>query len=197
MVTDTTSTTAATPSLVYRSEGSSTLIATRLGDVLPLASRVIYSYDSVFFGCAAFTPIHGIFFDLYGTARATEDSAHADIYVTAPRCDYWSGAATPFDEPGPPALHYPNGGVLVRLASGSFTDVKAGEWRNAGVSAFQSAMSETSVLLFKTRDGRVVKVLLSRSDATQVDGPYAVQTHGTGFFDDPDLGNFGGTGVTS
>lgn len=196
MVTDTTSTTAATPSLVYRSEGSSTLIATRLGDTLPLASRVIYSYDSVFFGCAAFTPVHGIFFDPYGTARAAEESAHADIFVTAPRCDYWSGAPTPFDESGTPLLHYPNGGVIIQLAGKSFTDVKASEWHDAGVSASQSAMGGTSVLLFKTRDGRVVKLLLSRSNVSQVDGPYAVQSHGTGFFDDPDLGNLGDTGIT-
>ncbi len=84
----------------------------------------------------------------------------------------------------------------MQLAGKPFTDVKASEWHDAGVSASQSAMGGTSVLLFKTRDGRVVKLLLSRSNVIQVDGPYAVQSHGTGFFDDPDLGNLGDTGIT-
>ena len=101
----------------------------------------------------------------------------ADLYDTFPSDQLGpldpclnSPLATPANTPE--VWHAPYGGVLLPAVSlQAFTAVSVSQWQNAGTSFAPSA---SALLLLKTKEGRIVKVLLPI-------GPYEASSPGGPF----------------
>jgi len=153
------------PSLFFRSVGSSSLIAFIDGQTTPVASRMIHSYNSVFFGCAAFTDKHDIRFSDDGRESIARTIQDADLYVTAPKCDFWNSPKGAFDAPGEVNLHIPYGGIVIPEASLDFDRIEPSRWEHRPTSV--RSLSVGDGLLIKTRSGRVVKLIPGSSTRTR------------------------------
>ncbi len=151
--------------VIFRSVGSSSLIAFIDGQTTPVASRMIHSYNSVFFGCAAFTDKHDIRFSDDGRESIARTIQDADLYVTAPKCDFWNSPKGAFDAPGEVNLHIPYGGIVIPEASLDFDRIEPSRWEHRLTSV--RSLSVGDGLLIKTRSGRVVKLIPGSSTRTR------------------------------
>lgn len=138
--------------------GIATLSATVRDIADGKVSVPIYAYDSVSIGC-----------DLRSTSafafdHVAKSSADADIFVTSPLISNLEcgGIPTP-DAYRSFELQFPGGGTIIPGGLAEFTSVTASQWTNSTTAV---PIVDPGILLFKTRTGRVVKMI----DA----GPYEV-----------------------
>ncbi len=152
--------------LIYASGvGIATLTATVRGIDGGKVSVPIYAYDSVSVGC-----------DLRSTSafafdHAAKSAAVADIYVTSPLVSNLDCSAIPSPETYHSfELHFPGGGTIIPGGLPDFASITASQWTNSTTAV---SIVDPGILLFKTRTGRVVKMI----DA----GPYEVSMPGGSF----------------
>jgi hypothetical protein len=156
--------------------GRSTITARATTPVAVTASLTAYRYPSLSFGCR-FRYYPAFAFDPDRTISPNEPQTWttADVYETAPQ-DTLHVLDLCYNSPlavGTTTLwHVPHGGVLLPAVSlAQFTKICASAWRNAGT-VFTPKYG--SVLLLKTKEGRVVKAMLPI-------GPYEVSNSAGAF----------------
>lgn len=120
-----------------------------------------FVYDSLAVSCYFMFP-DGLSFDANGDAVAAGTPAESDIYQAGPenipQMDAFRGCAGAFIDRAQTTfpLHVPYGGTLV--ARTYVGDVSVKQWRNDFSIVPQTRPGD--VLLFKTKDGRIVKALV-------------------------------------
>jgi hypothetical protein len=120
-----------------------------------------FVYDSLSVNCYIGARSNGAYFDADGIAQAAGTPAESDIYesgpANSPQMDIHRGCTGAFIDPAATTspIHVPYGGTIVRGAY--FGNVSVQAWRNDFTVLPQLRIGDT--LLFKTKDGRVVKVL--------------------------------------
>jgi hypothetical protein len=120
----------------------------------------------VYVNCYAGVASDGVRFDADGVARTVGTPAESDIYemgpANSPEMDIHRGCTGAFIDPtqttGP--IHVPYGGTIV--TNTYFGDISVRAWRNDFTILPQ--LHAGDALLFKTKDGRVVKVLVYSED---------------------------------
>jgi len=158
--------------------GAATITGSATAPVNAGATMTAYHYPSLALGCR-FRYEPAFAFDPDRTALMQQQSnwTSADLYDTFPSNQLGpldpclnSPLASPAN--APEVWHAPYGGVLLPAVSlQAFTAVGVSQWQNAGTSFAPSA---SALLLLKTKEGRIVKVLLPT-------GPYEASSPGGPF----------------
>lgn len=106
----------------------------------------------------------GVSFDADGVAHPTGTPAQSDLYQAGPentpQMDIFRGCTGAFIDPAQTTfpLHVPYGGTLIRRETGTYIgDVSVSAWRDDFTVVPQLRAGD--LLLFKTKDGRIVKFL--------------------------------------
>ena len=166
---------------LYR--GPATLHATYGSATGSLAAFV---YGSMGIACYLSFP-NGARFDEDGVARPSGTPRDSDIYVTGPEnkpsMRAWYGCSGAFMSPSARsfALHVPFGGTVLRYKSGVYVgDVRVSDWRDDFTIA--PALNRGDVLLFRTHDGRIVKMVNDPPEQLTTSGPYLVGPYKGGEF---------------
>jgi len=126
------------------------------------ASIPAFVYDSLAVSCYFMFP-DGLTFDSGGNAVASGTPAESDIFQAGPenvpQMDAFRGCAGAFIDRAQTTfpLHVPYGGTLI-AAQNYIGDVSVKQWRNDFSIVPQTHAGD--ILLFKTRDGHVVKALV-------------------------------------
>lgn|GEM_PF-6045809 len=142
-----------------RYQGPATIRARYGGDSATLPAFV---YNSLSVNCYMGAPSNGVHFDTGGVAQFAGTPAESDIYesgaANSPRMDIHRGCTGAFIDPAArrPSIHVPYGGTIVSGAY--FGNVSVQAWRSDFTIVPELRPGDT--LLFKTKDGRVVKVLV-------------------------------------
>jgi hypothetical protein len=171
----------APPNAIYAKTGptygTSTITAKATGSANVSASIISYHYPSLSFGCRfRYQPAFAFDPDRSDTMRDQANWTSADIYETAPanqlgQLDPCQGSPLAVADTTE-TWHVPYGGVLLPAVSlQDFASISASRWQNAGTSF---PRVDPSLILFKTREGRIVKALLPI-------GPYEISAIGGAF----------------
>jgi hypothetical protein len=136
-----------------------------------------FAYAELQVGCAFGTG--GVRLDSSGTLRATDRLADADMFITVPRSTAAAAASDPRLPRCPDAfvdaaatratLHVPGGAVVVAAAK-HFPALEAREWGRSPVTTFD-ARGLRGTLLWRARDGRLVKTRIDLAGDGEVAGP--------------------------
>lgn len=136
------------------------------------ATLPAFAYGGAAVNCYLGIP-NGLRFDDDGVAQPSGTPRNSDIFVTGPSnqpTDPLHGCTGAFIAPARHyALHLPYGGTVLRYGSGAyFGTVRVSQWRNDFTIA--PVLNAGDVLLFRTHDGRIVKLL--NYDAGLLSGAY-------------------------
>ena len=119
---------------------------------------------------------NGLLFDDNGFAKPAAQPQSSDIFVTGPANgprDQFRGCTGAFVDPFQVSypVHVPYGGTVVRAGSGTFFgDLSVKNWRDDFTRL--PAVHPGDAVLFKTRDGRVVKFLVYPFAGGSLSGAY-------------------------
>jgi hypothetical protein len=147
------------------------------------ATLPAFVYDSLYVSCYMGASSNGVRFDTDGVAQNAGTPAESDIYETgpanSPEMDIHRGCTGAFINPAATTspVHVPYGGTVV--AGIYFGNVSVRAWRNDFTIVPELRVGD--VLLFKTKDGRVVKVLVY--PGAEVSGAYITGPPRGDFFD--------------
>jgi hypothetical protein len=135
-----------------------------------------FVYRSLAVSCY-FTFPDGLAIDSDGDAQTTGTPQESDIYQTGPAhnpaSDMFRGCSGAFIDATHTTypLHVPYGATLIPAAQGVyFGDVSVSAWRNDFSVVPQ--LHTGDILLFKTKDARVVKLLVYPSSGGSLSGAY-------------------------
>lgn len=149
------------------------------------ASLPGYAYASASVGCYIGS-VDGLRFDDDGVAHASGTRRESDIYVTgpanAPRMDIFRGCLGAFVAPPPETLHAPYGAVVFPRS----LNVYFGFLRAASFRAYATRMPVPhagAIILFRTRNGRTVKMLNWEPAPGVLGGAYLAAQPGREFAD--------------
>lgn len=148
------------------------------------ATLPAFAYDSAAVDCYMGFP-DGLRFDADGVANASGTPENSDIFQTGPANqprDVFRGCTGAFIDGARYVLHVPYGGTVLHPQSGAyFGTVGVAQWRNDFTIA--PVLRAGDILLFKTRDGRVVKMLDYEPTAGVLSAAYLVGPHRGDFAD--------------
>lgn len=149
------------------------------------ATLPAFAYDSAAVNCYMGFP-DGLRFGDDGVANPSGTPENSDIYQTGPANqprDVFRGCTGAFIDSGPKyVLHVPYGGTVLRYRSGAyFGAARVSQWRNDFTIA--PVLNPGDILLFKTQDGRVVKMLDYEPATGVLSGAYLVGPHRGEFAD--------------
>jgi hypothetical protein len=148
------------------------------------ASLPAFVYGGAAVNCYLGIP-NGLRFDDDGVAQPSGTPRNSDIFVTGPSnqpSDALHGCTGAFITASRRyTIHVPYGGTVLRYGEGAFFGtVRISQWRNDFTIA--PALNSGDILLFKTHDGRVVK-LLNYEPAGLLSGAYLAGPHRGEFAD--------------
>jgi hypothetical protein len=152
------------------------------------ASRRVYAYGTLSLGCNDISDGFGVAFGDEGSVRLVESPRDADFYAASDEAAFRCGLETPAPRPlgaKPEPLptvggwFFPGGGVFLRNGV-AFTAVTPAMWRRSitSISPAELLTNERpvaeSILLFRTRSGRLVKLMSIPRGINSFFGFYAV-----------------------
>lgn len=148
------------------------------------ASLPAFVYGSAALGCyMSFS--NGLRFDEDGVARPSGTPRDSDVFETGlanqPRMSPLQGCTGAFIASRGFTVHVPYGGTVLRYKSGAyFGDVRVGNWHDDFT--IVPALHDGDILVFRTHDGRLAKLLVDSPDSGVISGPYLVGPYKGGEF---------------
>lgn len=171
---------AAPPDAIYVRRGSASGPFTITARVGPPVNRSVtipaYGYPLAAVGCA-FGKNDGIAYDRNGQPQPASRPEDADIYVTGPdgpHSNLFSGCSWAFIRDAAAfTLHVPGGAVAFSTSSALLPTVTASDLRPPLQTTFDASRLP-SLLLFRTRDGRLAKIGVAGGTGDGIAGPTLV-----------------------
>jgi len=179
----------APPDATYVTRGSASGPFTITAHVGPPVNRSVtvpaFGYPLISVGCA-FGKFDGIAFDRYGQPQSASRPEDADIYVTGPderHSGLFIGCSGAFiSEAAEFTLHVPGGAIALSTSSTLLPMATASDLRPPLLTSFD-ASRPPSVLLLRTRDGRLAKIGAAGGTGDGIAGPTLVANANGAFAD--------------
>ncbi|GAC1388660.1 MAG: hypothetical protein NVSMB31_03050 [Vulcanimicrobiaceae bacterium] len=155
--------------------GRTTVVATISGSVKKIIRFPALVYRTIRIGCSGITQGAGVTFSAQDNNASAAAPQTSDLYVTGaaetlPSAPDSPGCPAAFsDTSGDSVLHFPGGGVLLNTLR--FDTLPASKWRLDRTSISLADIKDP-VLLFKTRQGLIAKVLIRALAPGRVAGIY-------------------------
>ncbi|MFN2527501.1 MAG: hypothetical protein ABR584_02150 [Candidatus Baltobacteraceae bacterium] len=162
--------------------GKTTIVAKLNGSIKRTLRVPALVYKTLRVGCSTFSRAPGLIFASNDLSTIAAAPGQSDLYVTGP-APAAGAAGTPSADYGCPAafadrtgdyvLHFPGGGTTLQTAR--FDKVAPQAWKNE-ITSISIQDIKNNTLIFKTKRGAIVKVLLFEIAFGRIGGAYETTT---------------------
>lgn len=157
--------------------GKTTIVAKLSGSIKRTLRFPAIVYRTLSVGCYGFARAAGLSFSFDDRSGITTTPENSDLYVTGPAGNGAGGnpgpgygCTTPFaDTSGDYVLHFPGGGTTMQTTR--FDKLTAKQWKNE-ITSISLVDIKNNALIFKTKNGTIVKALLFEVALGRIGGVY-------------------------
>jgi hypothetical protein len=161
--------------------GKTTIVAKLSGSIKRTLRFPAIVYKTLSVGCYGFARAPGLTFSIGDRSTVAATPADADLYVTGPAGPGAAGepgpgygCKTPFaDTSGDYVLHFPGGGTTIQTTR--FHQLTAKQWKN-DITSISLVDVKNNALIFKTKNGTIVKALIFEVAQGRIGGVYETTT---------------------